>query len=137
MMASALPNPTRAQVPPLGAERPVVWPRRFRRTMANGLDVALVESRSIPKFTADLFFRSGNAVAALPGLAQMTATVARTGTGRRTSHEIEDALRGWGADLSISGGADTTSVAFSGLRGICAAASWPGVRNRAGGAISA
>jgi predicted Zn-dependent peptidase len=83
--------------------------------MANGLEVALVESRSIPKFTADIFFRSGNAVAALPGLAQMTATVARTGTARRTSHEIEDALRGWGADLSISAGADTTSVAFSGL----------------------
>jgi zinc protease len=114
-MASAIPNPSRAKVPPLGAERPVVWPKRFRRTMANGLEVALVESRSIPKFTADLFFRSGNAVAALPGLASMTATVARTGTARRTSHQIEDALRGWGADLSISSGADTTSVAFSGL----------------------
>lgn len=114
-MASAIPNPSRAQVPPLGVERPVVWPRRFRRTMANGLEVALVESRSIPKFTADLFFRSGNAVAALPGLAQMTAAVARTGTATRTSHEIEDALRGWGADLSISAGADTTSLAFSGL----------------------
>jgi zinc protease len=114
-MASAVPNPSRAQVPPLGPERPVVWPRRFRRTLANGLEVALVESRSIPKFTADLFFRSGNAVAPLPGLAQMTATVARTGTARRTSHQIEDALRSWGADLSISAGADTTSVAFAGL----------------------
>jgi zinc protease len=114
-MATPVPNPSRAQVPALGAERPVVWPKRFRRTMANGLEVALVESRSIPKFTADLFFRSGNAVAPLPGLAQMTATVARAGTARKTSHEIEDALRGWGADLSISAGADTTSVAFSGL----------------------
>lgn len=114
-MASPMPNPSRAQVPPLGAERPVVWPRRFRRTLRNGLEAALVESRSIPKFTADLFFRSGNAVASLPGLAQMTATVARTGTAHRTSHQIEDALRGWGADLSISAGADTTSVAFGGL----------------------
>ncbi len=114
-MASAVPNPSRGEVPPLGAERPVVWPRRFRRTLGNGLEVALVESRSIPKFTADLYFRSGNAVATLPGLAQMTATVARTGTSQRTSHQIEDALRGWGADLSISAGADTTSVAFAGL----------------------
>jgi predicted Zn-dependent peptidase len=114
-MATAVPNPSRAQVPPLGAERPVVWPRRFRQTLDNGLEVALVESRSIPKFTADLFFRSGNAVATVPGLAQMTATVARTGTMHRTSHQIEDTLRGWGADLSISAGADTTSVAFAGL----------------------
>jgi len=114
-MATPAPNPTRAQVPPLGTERPVVWPRRFRRTLANGLEVALVETRTIPKFTADLYIRSGNAVATLPGLAQMTATVARTGTSRRTSHQIEDALRGWGADLSISAGADTTSVAFAGL----------------------
>jgi zinc protease len=114
-MATPLTNLSRSQVPPLGPERPVIWPRRFRRTLPNGLEVALVESRSIPKFTADLYFRSGNAVAALPGLAQMTATVARTGTARRTSHQIEDALRGWGADLSIAAGADTTSVAFAGL----------------------
>jgi len=93
----------------------VVWPRRFRRKLANGLEVALVESHTIPKFTAELFFRSGNAVAATPGLAEMAATVARTGTAHRTSRQIEEDLRRWGSDLSTGAGADTSAVAFGGL----------------------
>ena len=82
----------RSDVPALGPERSVVWPRRLRQRLSNGLEVVLVESHSIPKFTAQLFFRSGNADT-VPGLAEMTATVARTGTSRRASRQIEDDLR--------------------------------------------
>jgi zinc protease len=114
-MATPTTNLNRAEIPALGPERPVVWPRRFRRTLKNGLEVALVESHTIPKFTAELFFRSGNAVASSPGLAEMVATVARTGTSRRTSRQIEEDLRRWGSDLSTGGGADTSAVAFGGL----------------------
>jgi zinc protease len=103
-MASATSNSARSQAPALGPERPVVWPRRFRHKLANGLEVVLVESHTIPKFTAELYFRSGNAAAASPGLAEITATVARTGTTKRTSREIEEDLRRWGADLSIGFG---------------------------------
>jgi zinc protease len=115
MMATPTSNLNRAEIPALGPERPVVWPRRFRRTLANGLEVALVESHTIPKFTAELFFRSGNAVAGAPGLAEMTATVARTGTAHRTSRQIEEDLRRWGSDLSTGAGADTSAIGFSGL----------------------
>ena len=88
-----------------------------RTTLSNGLEVVLVESHAIPKFTGQLFFRSGNAVAAatVPGLADMTATVVRTGTTVRTSRQIEEDLRRMGADLSSGAGADTSVISFAGL----------------------
>jgi len=116
-MMAAPPAGARVAVPPLGPERPVVWPRRTRSVLANGLQVVLVESHTIPKFTAQLFFRSGNAVVAheTPCLAQITAAVVRTGTASRSSRQVEEALRRMGADLSTSAGADTSAISFGGL----------------------
>ncbi len=76
-----------------------------------------MESHTIPKFHGDLYFRSGN-VAAIdrgPGLAEMTATVARTGTTKRASRQIEEDLRRIGADLGMSAGSDTSAISFAGL----------------------
>ena len=104
-------------VPALSAERQVTWPKRKRARLSNGLEVVLVESHTIPKFHGDLYFRSGN-VAAIdrgPGLAEMTATVARTGTTKRASRQIEEDLRRIGADLGMSAGSDTSSLSFAGL----------------------
>jgi zinc protease len=104
-------------VPPLSAERPVIWPPRTSATLPNGLEVILAESHTVPKFTGQLFFRSGNAVtvATAPGLADMTATVMRTGTTERSSRRIEEDLRRMGADLSSGAGADTSAVSFAAL----------------------
>jgi len=79
--------------------------------------VILAESHAIPKFHGQLSFRSGNAavVDRGPGLAEMTATVVRTGTKVRVSRQIEEDLRRIGADLSSSAGADTTGIGFAGL----------------------
>jgi len=106
-----------SQVPPLTPERQVTWPKRQRTRLANGLELILVESHAIPKFHGELFFRSGNAAAIDrgPGLAEMTATVVRTGTAKRASRKIEEDLRGIGADLSSSAGSDTSAIAFAGL----------------------
>ncbi len=116
-MAPATASRERAAVPALGPERPVVWPPRAEATLDNGLKVVLVTSHTIPKFTAQLLFRSGNAVAAreAPGLAEMTATVVRTGTTSRASRQIEEDLRRMGADLSTGAGADSSAVSFAGL----------------------
>jgi len=104
-------------VPALAPERAVNWPRRARTRLANGMEVVLAESRAIPKFHGELFFRSGNAavVDRGPSLAEMTATVVRTGTSKRNSRRIEEDLRGLGADLSTSAGQDTSAVGFAGL----------------------
>ena len=116
-MASAPRSEIQTTVPPLSPARPVIWPPRPHTTLSNGLEVVLVESHTIPKFTGQLFFRSGNAVAAAaaPGIADMTATVVRTGTTARASRQIEEDLRRMGADLSSGAGADTSVVSFAGL----------------------
>ena len=104
-------------VPGLAAERAVRWPKRTKAQLSNGLEVILAEAHSIPKFHGELFFRSGNAAAAHrgPGLAEMTATVVRTGTRKRASRQIEEDLRRIGADLSSGAGADTSAISFAGL----------------------
>jgi len=104
-------------VPALSAERAVNWPKRVRSKLANGLEIVVVESHSIPRFHGQLFFRSGDAAVShrAPGLAEMTATVVRTGTAKRASRQIEEDLRRLGADLSSSAGHDTSAISFGGL----------------------
>jgi zinc protease len=115
-MASPAHEPLSPLVPALAAESPVHWPARTEQTLPNGLHVVLVESHTIPKFNGQLLFRSGNAAAADTfGLAEMTATVMRTGTASRSCPQIEEELRRLGADLSASAGADTSALSFSGL----------------------
>jgi len=108
---------TASAVPDLAPEREVRWPQRTKATLANGLEIILVESRTIPKFHGELFFRSGDAAAAdrAVSLAEMTATMVRTGTTRSASRQIEERLRGLGADLSVSAGQDTSAISFAGL----------------------
>jgi zinc protease len=107
----------RTQPPALGPERPVAWPKRTVRTLSNGMQVVLAESRTFPKISAQLYFRSGNAVVAhrAPGLAEMAATVVRTGTASRSSDRIEEDLRRMGASLGTHAGADSSSIAAAGL----------------------
>jgi zinc protease len=105
--------------PALSEERQIAWPKRTRARLSNGLEVVLAESRAVPKFHGELLFRSGNAAVAerAPGLAELTATVVRTGTSKRASRQIEEDLRRIGADLSSSAGADTSAISFAGLSG--------------------
>src|SRR5882757_10245897 len=111
------PQRTANSIPALAPEREVRWPKRAKAKLANGLEVILLESHTIPKFHGELFFRSGNAFAASRGtaLAEMTATMVRTGTSQHSSREIEERLRGLGADLSVKAGQDNSSISFAGL----------------------
>lgn len=104
-------------VPALAAERPVSWPKRTKAKLSNGMEIVLAESHTVPKFHGELFFRSGNAAASdrAPGLAEMTATMLRTGTAKRSSRQIEEDLRRLGAALSSSAGQDNSAIAFTGL----------------------
>src|SRR6266446_4831505 len=112
-------QPQRAanSVPELAPEREVRWPKRTKSKLANGLEIILLESHTIPRFHGELYFRSGNAFAASRGtaLAEMAATMVRTGTSQHSSREIEEHLRGLGADLSVNAGQDNSSISFAGL----------------------
>jgi zinc protease len=116
--ASPAASAPRSQQPPaLGPERRVAWPKRTVRTLSNGLQVVVAESHAFPKISAQLYFRNGNAAVALqsPGLAEMTATVVRTGTTSRSSRRIEEDLRRMGASLGTHAGADSSSISAAGL----------------------
>jgi predicted Zn-dependent peptidase len=115
-MASRAPEFS-AAVPALTPERPVTWPRRTRARLSNGLEVVLAEAHSIPKFHGELYFRAGNALVSSrsTGLAEMTATLVRTGTSKRASRQIEEDLRRLGADLGSSAGQDISAIGFAGL----------------------
>jgi zinc protease len=115
-MATRAPEPVIA-APMLAPERPVTWPKRTRARLSNGLEIVLAEAHSIPKFHGELFFRAGEALVSdrSVGLAEMTSTVLRTGTAKRTSRQIEEDLRRLGADLGTSAGQDTSAVSFAGL----------------------
>src|SRR5665213_695190 len=101
---SQAPTPNASEAPSLGPERPVVRPQRTYRTLPNGLEVVLVESHTVPKFTGELYFRSGNAAAPVPGLAEITATVVRTGTQGGSSRQTEADSRRMGADFGTRAG---------------------------------
>ena len=103
--------------PALAAERAVKWPKRTRAQLTNGLRVVLAEAHSIPKFHGELLLRAGEALVAdrSTGLAEMTATVVRTGTVNRTSRQVEEDLRRLGADLGTAAGQDTSAISFAGL----------------------
>src|SRR5579883_2234071 len=116
MMASRAPEFS-AAMPALASERPVTWPKRTRTRLPNGLQVVLAEAHAIPKFHGELYFRAGNAQVSecCTGLAEMTATLVRTGTARRGSRQIEEDLRRLGADLGTNAGQDTSAIGFVGL----------------------
>ena len=115
-MATRAPE-VNAIVPALTPERSVSWPKRTRARLPNGMQVVLAEAHSIPKFHGELYFRAGEALVSdrSVGLAEMTATVVRTGTAKRTSRQIEEDLRRLGADLGTSAGQDTSAISFAGL----------------------
>src|SRR5258705_9645391 len=116
-MATRAATEISSSVPPLSAERQVTWPQRTTARLTSGLEVVLAESHTVPKFHGELFLRAGNAASIQrgPGLAEMTASVLRTGTAKRPSRQIEEDLRRLGADLSSHAGADNSAVAFAGL----------------------
>ena len=103
--------------PGLGPERPVVWPPRTVRRLANGLQVVLVESHGVPRVAFELIVRSGNAATALssPGLPEMVAATVRTGVARRTRRQIEEDLRRMGGELGTGAASDSSSIMVDGL----------------------
>ena len=116
-MATEFSSPISPLTPALGPERQVVWPARHAAKLSCGLAVMMVEQHRVPKLTLQLLFRSGNSAVATshPGLADMTASVVRTGTKARSGRQIEEELRRLGADLSTGAGADSSAISLGGL----------------------
>src|SRR5260370_29998495 len=107
----------RRQMPrPLGL-RPLNLPEPFKTTLANGLQVVIVEDRRLPLVSFRLAFPSGDAndPPSLPGLSDMMSHLLTEGTATRTSRQLAEEVERIGATLNVGSGSDFTTVAGSAL----------------------
>ena len=107
----------RRQMPQPLALRPLNLPEPFETTLANGLQVVIVEDRRLPLVSFRLAFRSGDAndPAPLPGLSDMMSHLLTEGTQTRTSRQIAEEVERIGATLNVGSASDFTTVAASTL----------------------
>jgi predicted Zn-dependent peptidase len=98
--------------PKPGAPRDFKLPEPRRFTLPNGLRITLVEWGTMPKVRVTLRVRSGNASekANEVWLADLTGELIREGTPTRTSGQISQEAARMGGALTVSVGADTTSI---------------------------
>ena len=99
------------------ASGPFRFPTIHRRRLGNGLDVRVVEHRTVPVMSAVLMVRGGTAIdpAAREGLAAFTADLLDEGSGGRSALQVADELARYGADLDVDVGPDATLLSLSAL----------------------
>ena len=107
----------RNQMPEPLAPRPLNIPKSFKTTLANGLQLVLVEDKRLPLVSFRLAFRAGdvNDPASLPGLSDMISRLMTEGTAMRSSRQIAEDIERLGATLTIGSSSDFTTVAGSAL----------------------
>jgi len=121
--AGAAPTPPREpfawELPPVtAAERPIVDPARLHReTLANGLQVIVLEDRRLPEFSSGFIALRGAAIEAPSevGLATFTAALMERGAGERDALALAAAVEDLGAELGVRADWDTLRVDVSGL----------------------
>jgi len=98
---------------------PYKLPPVFETTLANGLEVALVEDRRIPLVTARLGFQAGSKFDPpyLPGLSESTAALLTEGTQTRTARRIAEEMAALGGGIKADSTPDALIIAASALAG--------------------
>jgi len=102
----------------VAADRPIVDAARLhRRTLANGLQVIVLEDRRLPEFSAGFIALRGAAIEAPSeaGLAVFTAALMERGAGARDKLNLAAAVDDLGADLSLNADWDSLRASVSGL----------------------
>lgn len=102
----------------VAAERPIVDPARLHRaTLANGLQVLVLEDRRLPEFSAGFVALRGAALEGPSelGVAAFTAALMERGAGERDAFALAAAAEDLGAELDVSSDWDTLRVTSSGL----------------------
>ena len=98
----------------------VKLPKPFEATLDNGLTVMILEDRRFPTVTVSLNISGAGGLyepADSPGLAVMTASLLREGTGSRSSKQLAEDIERLGAFVSASSslGSAASQVTASGL----------------------
>jgi zinc protease len=101
-----------SEPPKPGAPRDFRVPEPKRFTLANGLQVAMVQWGNMPKVRVTLTVRTGNAFekANEVWLADLTADLMREGSSARTATDISREAAKMGGSLDISVGGDSTTI---------------------------
>ncbi|HUI44164.1 MAG TPA: pitrilysin family protein [Terriglobia bacterium] len=99
-------------VPP---PQPIALPTPDVRTLANGLQVLVVERHSLPVLTLRLLVRAGaeSDPAGLPGIAQFTAGLLNEGTEHRSAIELAEAIDSAGGTVDSSVGWDSSFLVLT------------------------
>ena len=101
--------------PPPSAPRSVKLPQPVEKTLKNGLRVIVVERAGMPLVTAGLLVKNGAEVDpdALPGVANMTATLLTEGTTTRTAPQIAKEVEALGGRLNSRASWDVSSASVN------------------------
>ena len=121
-----LPEPTlshssqaidRSIQPPPTALGTFIPPVPQRQRLANGMELLVVEKRSIPVVAFGLMLKTGAAMdpVALPGLASLTTAMLQEGTTTRSSSDIADEFEFIGSHLAAATGREQTEMAVETL----------------------
>jgi zinc protease len=107
----------RRRAPEPLAPRTLNLPEPREKTLANGLQVVVVEDRRLPLLSLRLSFRVGSAndPGEIPGLMSIMAGLLTEGTTSRTSREIAEEVALIGGTLTAGANSDFTTVAASAL----------------------
>lgn len=115
----AAPEPFAWELPAaIAAERPIVDPSRLQRaTLANGLQIVVLEDRRLPRISAGFIALRGAAIESPEelGAAAFTAALMERGAGARDALALAAAVEDLGAQLDVSSDWDTLRVSVSGL----------------------
>ncbi len=106
-----------ATPPPDLPSRPFVFSKEQTKTLPNGLKIVVVESHTVPVVTLRLGLPAGSVLdpAEAPGLASAVASQMTEGTDKFNSLQLNEAVEGLGGAISVSAGADFTTVGASAL----------------------
>jgi zinc protease len=96
---------------------PFRFPTIHRRRLTNGLDLRVVEHRTVPVLSAVLMVRGGTATDPpdREGLAAFAADLLDEGSGGRSALQVADEMARYGADLDVDVGPDATLLSLSTL----------------------
>lgn len=114
----------RKQLPALGEPAAPRFPELQRATLTNGLRVILLERHTAPLVNLALTVDAGSASDApeQAGLASLALDLLDSGTARRDTFALEDALDRLGAQLATDTGLDSSNVRLRTLKGTLAPA---------------
>ena len=107
----------RSRLPIPGADRPFRFPRIFKRSLANGLELRAVRHRSVPVVSMVLLIPGGSSVdpADCFGLVSLTAGLLDEGSKGQSALDIADRVARIGGDLDVEVGMDAVAVGLTTL----------------------